>query len=337
MYKFEVINVNNPRWEKFVKSSAIYDFHHTSFYHKIDNNFTAFLFVAEYENDFIALPLVLRTIEQTLWFDLTSVYGYCGPISSRKYFDFDKLFLDFFQAKFMEYCKANNIVSVFSRLHPLIPHQSVFAGMGEVLNLNKTVMINLMLSREEQKRQYRKSNKSELSQLRRKGFYVLEGKTQEDVDSFVDIYTETMDRVNAQRNYYFTKEYFYSFLRNSHFDSKLLLAKYQDRIVAGAIFTYTDKIMQYHLAGTTEEFMKLTPMKLILDEAVLLGSNLNLEFLHLGGGVGGTDDDNLFKFKSGFSKSYCQFSVWRYISNDDIYNQLSLNKKKSSYFPLYRS
>jgi lipid II:glycine glycyltransferase (peptidoglycan interpeptide bridge formation enzyme) len=337
MYKFEVIEVNNPKWEKLLKSSAIYDFHHTTFYHKIDNTCTSLLFVAEDEHDFVALPLVLRPIEQTSWSDFTSVYGYCGPISNCKGFDFDQNFIDFFQLKLKEYCKENNVVSLFSRLHPLIAQQSILINIGEVLPLNKTVVIDLKLSPEEQKRQYRKSNKSELNQLRRKGFYVEEAKLTEDVDRFIDIYYETMDRVKASPYYYFSKEYFHSFLNNKHFQNKLLLAKFEDKIIAGGIFTITDKIMQYHLAGTTEEFIKLTPMKLILDEARLLGNDLSLDYLHLGGGVGGSDDDSLFRFKSGFSNLYCQFSVWKYILNEKVYNQLSENKKESSFFPLYRS
>lgn len=341
MYKFEVIESDNPKWENLVKSSSLYDFHHTTFYHKIDNNFTSLLFVAEDGNDFIALPLVLRPIDGTSWFDFTSVYGYCGPISNRLEFDFDQDFIDFFQFKLKEYCQDNNIISLFSRLHPLIDQAGLFSNMGEVLLLNKTVAIDLRLTPEEQKRQYRKSNKSELNQLRRKGFYVEEANSSEEIDRFVEIYYETMDRVDASPYYYFSKEYFHSFLTNTHFGNKLLLAKFEDKIIAGAIFTTTDKIMQYHLAGTTEEFIRETPMKLILDEARLIGNELGLEFLHLGGGVGGSDEDSLFRFKSGFSDLYCQFSVWRYIFDDVKYQELvqknvSEENYNSAFFPLYR-
>jgi hypothetical protein len=159
----------------------------------------------------------------------------------------------------------------------------------------------LVLRTEEQKKQYRKSNKSELNQLRRKGFEVVEATTIDEIDKFVSIYHETMQRVDANSNYFFDYKYFYSFLKNPCFKSKLLLAKFNGEVSAGAIFTITNKIMQYHLAGTTEKYIKETPMKLILDEARLLANQLNLDYLHLGGGVGGSDEDSLFRFKSGFS------------------------------------
>ncbi|NGM67212.1 GNAT family N-acetyltransferase [Sphingobacterium sp. SGR-19] len=341
MYSFEILEVNDPRWEEIIKTSYIYDFHHTAFYHKIDNQYRSILFLAQDEQDFLAMPLVLRPIEGTDLFDLTSVYGYCGPITNKADFCFSDSFLAFFKERFDTYCLNNNIVSAFSRLHSLIDQQSAFVNFGDIQHVNKTISIDLTLSPEEQRKQYRKSNKSEINQLRNKGFYVEEVRRTEDIDRFIEIYYETMDRVNATPYYYFTKEYFHEFLANTQFESKLLVAKYEGSIVAGAIFTATDKIMQYHLAGTTEEFIRLTPMKLVLDEARLLGNRLGLEYLHLGGGVGGSDDDSLFRFKSGFSKDFKQFSVWKYIVDPTTYDMLveknDVQDKESNFFPLYRS
>ena len=202
------------------------------------------------------------------------------------------------------------------------------------------VAIDLKITPEEQKKQYRKSNKSELNQLRRKGYEVVEAETDAEIDAFITIYHETMTRVEASKSYFFDREYFYNFLKNKCFKNRLLLAKYDGKICAGAIFTITNKIMQYHLAGTTEEFIKDTPMKLILDEARLLGNSLNLEYLHLGGGVGGSDEDSLFRFKSGFSDYRCEYKIWRMIVDTKTYNELvELSKadKTSTFFPLYRS
>lgn len=340
MYHFEVIGTDSAKWNNFLKLSYIYDFHHTAFYHQIDNNYNALLFTAEDNENFIALPLVIRPIDGTEWFDATSVYGYCGPISNKRDFDFSPDFLHFFRSNFIAYCKANNIVSIFSRLHPLINQEELFSGLGQVIPLNKTVAIDLRLTPEEQRKQYRKSNKSEINQLRKKGFTVEDSTSFEHIERFIEIYYETMDRVQASAYYYFDKAYFHSFLNNPYFGNKLLSVKYEGQIIASAIFTITDKIMQYHLAGTVEAFIRLTPMKLILDEARLLGNELGLEFLHLGGGVGGSDDDSLFRFKSGFSDLFHQFSVWKYILDEEKYDYLvkerGLSQSGSAFFPLYR-
>lgn len=340
MFSFEIIGINDEKWEELVKSSFIYDFHHTRFYHQIDNKFESVLLIAADENDFVSLPLVIRPIAGTNWYDATSVYGYAGPLSNQQDFRVSHYLIEYFKEEFKKYCKNNDIVTAFSRLHPLINQEIFFSNFGEVVDVNRTVSIDLCLSPEEQRRQYRKSNKYEINKLRRNGFVVDVAKGKSEIDRFIEIYFETMDRVEASSYYYFSKDYFYNFLSNSHFGSKLLVAKHEGKVVAGAIFTITNKIMQYHLAGTTEDYIRQTPMKLILDEARLLGNELNLEYLHLGGGVGGSDEDSLFRFKSGFSKSFMQFSVWKYIANSERYSLLvrkMKTDKKSGFFPLYRN
>jgi hypothetical protein len=69
--------------------------------------------------------------------------------------------------------------------------------------------------------------------------------------------------------------------------------------------------------------------------------NKNLQFFHLGGGFAGRDNDNLYLFKSGFSKKRLQFSVWKHITNMEQYNKLvaymNIWKSVNSFFPLYRN
>ncbi len=337
MEKIKIIENTSSEWNEIVKRVQIYDFHHTAYFHKIDTNFPSKLLLFSDNDNFIALPVVIRPIEDTDFFDITSVYGYAGPVYNfEENYDASEL-MAFFKTSFIDFCKEQNIVSVFSRLHPLIDQKNIIGNLGEIVDLNKTVSIDLNQSAEVQRKEYRKSLKSDLSQLRRKDIVVRDASTKEEVDDFINIYYETMDRVEATSNYYFSKEYFYEFLNNNDFNAKLLVAIKDDKVIAGAIFTITDKIMQYHLAGTTEEYIRDTPMKLILDEARLLGNSLIAENLHLGGGVGGHDDDSLFRFKSGFSKDFKQFSVWKYIVDQKIYDELSKDKVKSNFFPLYRS
>ncbi|WP_299177226.1 GNAT family N-acetyltransferase [uncultured Chryseobacterium sp.] len=337
MHSFEIIESDNPKWKEIIKKTDTFDFHHTAYFHKIDTHFPAQLLYFSKDQDFIALPVVIRPIDGSPYYDITSVYGYAGPIFHFSSEEAKNDLISYFKTSFIDYCKEQKIISVFARLHPLIDQKNILQGLGDIVNLNKTVSIDLTLHPEEQRREYRKSLKSELNQLRRKEIFVESTTHPAYINDFIAIYYETMDRVNASANYYFSKEYFYEFLNNDDFDAELLIAKKDNKVIAGAIFTFTDKIMQYHLAGTTEEFIKETPMKLILDHARLLGNESSAKDLHLGGGVGGSDDDSLFKFKSGFSKNFKQFSVWKYIVNTDVYHELSKEKTKSEFFPLYRS
>lgn len=342
MTDFLALEVSDNRWSDIVSKAREYDFHHTQSYHLLEEENKPILLVANFSDGFIALPIIIRPIDDSDYFDCTSVYGYCGPITSYgKEVDLAnkaKEFKDFL----LSYFREQKIVSAFSRLHPIIQNDHILDNLGDIRLLNKTVAVDLRITPEEQRKQYRKSNKSELNQLRRKGYEVVEAASDNEIDTFIEIYYETMKKVNAVDYYYFSKDYFYNFLNSKSFQNKLLLAKKEGEIVAGAIFTVANNIMQYHLAGTREAFMRETPMKLVLDEARLLGNSLGLDFLHLGGGVGGSDDDSLFRFKSGFSDLTFTYRVWQLIVDSKKYEELVIKKQvnateNANFFPLYRA
>jgi len=343
MSKTLIIDVHDDKWDAVISQCKAYDFYHTRSYHTLEverDGDEAVLFVSFLEHVFIAIPLIIREIEGTHYFDCTSVYGYAGPVSNEEVCDISEALMERFRIDLLEYFRKENIVSAFSRLHPLIETQVVFNDFGIIRDVNKTIAININLTPEEQRKQYRKSNKSEINQLRKKkGYTIKKAETDEEITAFVTIYNETMERVNADNYYFFEANYFRKILDNPNYEAVLLLALKNDTITAGAIFTITNKLMQYHLAGTATPFINDTPMKLILDEARLLANSLQLNFLHLGGGVGGNDNDSLFKFKAGFSKMYFQFSTWQYIVNPEKYNELVIKNGvlESEYFPLYRA
>lgn len=341
MSETKIIRLTEESWKEYVNASFVHDFYHTLSYNKLEKEGEPILFVYQEDNNFIALPLIIREIPDTDLFDCTSVYGYAGAISNIDINAIPEELKISFQNKLNEFFVEKKVISVFSRLHPILENDKLVEGLGEIVSLNKTLAINLTISLEEQRRQYRKSNKYEINKLKKNDFEVIEATTKEEQDEFIEIYYETMKKVEANDYYFFPKEYFYEFLNNNCFETKLLLAKKDGKITAGAIFTITDKIIQYHLAGTKQAYARDTPMKLILDEARLLGNDLNAEFLHLGGGVGGSDEDPLFRFKSGFSKESFQFKIWRYIVNKGKYEELvrekGISTDNSSFFPLYRA
>jgi hypothetical protein len=80
------------------------------------------------------------------------------------------------------------------------------------------------------------------------------------------------------------------------------------------LFTIRDGVVQYHLGGTRDEFLKISPMALIFDTVRLWANDVGARVLHLGGGVGGTNDDSLFHHKGGFSDRRHNFVTWRWIA-----------------------
>jgi lipid II:glycine glycyltransferase (peptidoglycan interpeptide bridge formation enzyme) len=106
------------------------------------------------------------------------------------------------------------------------------------------------------------------------------------------------------------------------------------------MFTTCNQFMQYHLSGTDDDYLRFTPMKLLLDEARLIGNELKLKKFNLGGGYSG-GNDSLFEFKASFSKNIALFKVWSHIINHKAYNDLAQAKfgnefPEVNFFPLYR-
>lgn len=340
MNKFSIIEVNDPRWSEIVKKSKHFDFYHSRSYHLLEKENRPVLLVASFNDDFIALPLIVRVIPNTSFYDCTSVYGYCGPISSLEFEDIPLETITYFKDQLMNFFESNGIVTVFSRLHPLISTDVFFDNFGLIKHINYTVAIDLRQTLEQQRAQFRKSNKNELNQLRRNGFEVVEAQTKKEVDAFIAIYHETMERNHACESYFFDHYYFYNFLKNKCFESKLLIAKKDGEITAGAIVTIVNKIMEGHLAGTAEKYLHDKPMKLIIDETRLIGNERGLDFYHLGGGLAGSDDDSLFLFKAGFSDYRCEYKIWQMVVDQGKYNELINGMevdKNISFFPLYRA
>lgn len=333
--------VEKEAWNSYVSRSFVFDFYHTCDYHLMDSKGVPFLFVYEIEEFFIAIPLIKREIEGTPYFDCTCVYGYTGPLANIDFSEVPKDVINDFISKLTIYFNSQYIISVFCVLHPLLNQSLLLNATNSLVNVGKTVAIDLRITLEEQIAQYRRPIRMKINQLRNKGFEVRLINTESQLIQFADIYRENMTKVGASEHYLFDNTYFIEFMNAVDFKAELLAAYYQDKMVAGAMVTLTNNIMQLHLAGTSNEFLKESPMKLIFDEACLLGRKRGMHFMHLGSGVGGKED-SLFHFKQGFSENTFDFTTWRYIVNKKIYNELVQRKlagneaPDTDLFPLYR-
>lgn len=342
--RFESVSVNDNQWNTYVTGAYLYDFHHTSVYHQIETvkGQVAKLFVAQAGDEYLCLPLIIRSIPNTHFYDATSVYGYAGPIASKPLADISEKLVDYFKTKLTDYLKENNIVSVFTRLHPFIEQTRVINGLGKVVDLNKTVAIDLTLPPDIQRQGYSRSYKNQINQLKKKKGYTVSTVNSDSFDTFKSIYFETMDRVGAKEHYYFSDQYLKTLIDNDSFKTIVLFAKNaNDEVVSAALFTVTNSIMQYHLGGTKNSALVDAPIKYVMDEARLLANELGLTHFHLGGGLGVSEDDPLLKFKKGFSKTLFQFKVWNWIVEPEKYATLVSNagldtQVNQSFFPLYR-
>jgi hypothetical protein len=330
-----IFNEEGSKWNSTIKNMEHYDFYFFNSYQPEGEK--SILINFEEDGYSISLPLIIRPIENTTYYDATSVYGYGGPLCSNE--SIPERIIKKFNTSIKKCFKDLKIVSVFSRLHPLMKQQDHFLNVGNVVSLGETISIDLTLSLEEQRSQYRRRLKSRLNKLKRSDLYVFEDSNFEHIDEFVKLYHETMYRVGADSSYFFDKDYFKKLFLSDDIDAKLYFVKDGEKFISAGIFTFTDGIIEYHLSGTKTEFLKKSPLELLIDHVRILGTEQGYTNLHLGGGVG-SKEDNLFHYKAGFSKSRNTFKIWKYIANKKIYQSL-INKvdinKSDNFFPLYRS
>ncbi|MFH6604950.1 peptidoglycan bridge formation glycyltransferase FemA/FemB family protein [Maribacter algicola] len=323
-------------WKTTLKRFDSYDFYHTYDYHVISKKDDEKPILVLFENNgqVLAIPFLMRSIPGTEFFDLTSVYGYAGPVCDNIKNNHD------FALAFNRFLKEKNIVSIFSRLHPFIKGQEdVLKGLGQTPTIGKVVNIDLTSDLAQQRTQYSKSTKNRTNKCR-KLCTIRKAKTDEDIDTFIDIYYENMDRLSASKDYYFSRNYFFDFMKCDDFETEILMVFHNedDVAIAASMFVKTNSYVQFHLSGSRTSYLHLAPANVFLDEMRVLATNDGYDYFNLGGGLGGRED-SLFDFKSSFSNDYRDFKVWKYIVNNEVYNELSKNKigvDNESFFPLYR-
>ena len=321
-------STNTVEWNACLKRTSIYDIYHTCLYHNLDVSEDARLLVFEENDQIIALPLIFRDVPGTDWRDVTSVYGYAGWIYSQP--EFPSCVFDLLK----EYMESQRVVSVFSRLHPLIPYSDYFE-VGKVVSLNTTTGIDMNLSPEGQFAAYKESVRRSISKSRKSGLSVRCAENQDDLYAFIRVYYDAMNRLNASSVYFFSEAYFEKMWNSKEFSTFILLAELDGNIAGAAMFTVCNGIMQYHLGGVVDSYIHLSPLKILIDEARNIAVSHRCRFFHLGGGYGG-QNDQLFIFKSRMTSVRYTFKTLQWIVNPDTYSLLSENKEDSDFFPLYR-
>lgn len=353
---FTVFSENNLEWKQALMGVDSYDFYHLPGYHTLhekQEDGKGMLLAYREGDKFIALPLLIRKTSQipgletfASYRDATSVYGYPGPLVSQSAASSPAFITQFYQA-ITQFFVQQGVVSVFSRLHPILQNQRWLHGLGELVPLGHTVGIDLSLPPEHQWAQYRSNHRRNIRQLRRANAHVVHDQYLQHLETFVSLYIETMRRVHASNQYFFTLEYFKKlFAINSSASFHLFLCQIDNEIVSGGIFSNCNGIIQYHLGGTATTWLKKAPMKLVFDQVRLWANEIGAHWFHLGGGVGAAED-SLFRFKAGFSPIRFPFFVWKWIVQPDIYRQMIAARRawyrsqgqsfsENAFFPVYR-
>ena len=354
------MSTTDLRWRKYL-NTVKHDFYHLPGYLELEAKrceaLAEAISIEDGEKSFF-LPYLIRDCQKISdgvgfdageIYDVLSPYGYSGMLLHNS--ERDPNFLKQCWISVHQHWRSRNICSAFLRLHPLL-NEDLARSISEidsnvVGNRSEIVICDLNRPLEELWQQTRKNHRTKIGKLKRTGFVARIAPLDIYLDKFIDIYHETMYRVNASKNYLFTKSYFESLVRALGDGLFLVIVEQEDNIAAACLFTEFSGIVQYHLGGTKTEFLTQSPKTLVFNYAIEWAKARGNNYLNLGGGLGGKHD-SLYHFKVGFSKQTKIFATLGSIVDREQYDYLlDLRSKvlnlsaaelsESSFFPAYRS
>jgi hypothetical protein len=274
-------------------------------------------------------------------YDAITPYGYGGVLFDGEYTHED---LERFWNSFNLLMKEEGIIDNFVRYHPMLNNASLARGITSVIDLGKTIAIDLS-SPDDIWNNMTSKKRGKIRKAEKNGIEIHHGQGMDLFREFLPIYNATMAKDDAIDYYFFDMPFYEAIHEGLKDHYEMFYATLDEKIIMMAIMLYCNGQMHYHLSGSLLEYRHLEPNNLLLYKAALWGYEQGMKTFHLGGGVGSTEDP-LFIFKAGFNRnSGLQFSIGKQILDSAQYDKLVEIRRKadpefnetSSFFPLYRA
>ena len=211
---------------------------------------------------FIKREITTR-INNTVWYDLITPYGYGGPIIIDCKEEDKACLIDEFEKSFREYCIENNIVTEFIRFHPMIGNADDFRSMYDISYIRNTVGTKISCDEDPMQAEFSKSARKSIRRALRSGLSYRITEKPNSIDNFKEIYYSTMDRNEAAEYYYFDEDYFDKCLK--YFNENIIFIEvlYENKTIAAAFYFVYGETIHAHLSGTLQEYLNLSPAYVI--------------------------------------------------------------------------
>jgi hypothetical protein len=294
----------------------------------------------------VAYPFLMRDIDLTGYRegfkDITSPYGYSGPVVRCHSRDHDVAVGASFIRSFRRFCTQNRIVSEFVRFHPLLENWRFFNDSMGLEYVRDTVVIDLTKPLEQI---WQDSFKGRVRTAIRKALKAgVQVSFHDEVFSdFTELYQLTMRRLEASRYYFFSERYFAGLNHLVKTNGVTAVARHEGKAIGCAVLLKGRDFAHYHLSASNPNYRSLPATDLIIWEAIQWAKAHDLKAFHLGGGYSG-NNDSLYRFKAGFSPKRGKYVVGKFIHLPDVYDDLTRyvfgsdydTAVKNGFFPLYR-
>lgn len=283
------------------------------------------------------IPGLEELLDQEELYDITSPYGYGGPLAEGA--PSNSTWLNFYNC-FAEYCKQQNIITEFIRFHPLLGNHRPLSGVIPVERVSSVVVLNLNQSKEKIWAGYARNNRKNINKALREGVGVLIEETPRHFEDFMHIYRHTLERNQADKFYYFDHRFFQQIHRELQGHFIYAHAYKGSRIISSELLLFNDTYLHSYLGGTLEQFFPLRPNNLLKHEVAMWAQSRGIKYFVLGGGR--SDNDGIFRYKRSFAPGGVHdYYVGKQVHNKAVAEKLARlvagsNGTMDGFFPAYR-
>lgn len=273
-------------------------------------------------------PLMVRPLPADVGkgFDAVSPYDFCGPFLGGASAE------DTWEA-LRSWAREQSIVAAFLRFHPFVGEVGRWRGLDglHVIHSADNVVVDLD-DEDEMFAGFKPRVVRDLKVAHRAGVVCeLEPLTPDNLNQFVPLYEETMQRRNAARYYFFSHPFFQALAENLGDAFLLATARLEGRTVGAALIMQSGATAYYYLAASNDEARRVCAMNGLVVEAACRLAEMNVERFHLGGGTGGVS-----AFKERFGPGRVPYYVGRAVFDSERYAELA-GDRVTDFFPAYRA
>ena len=271
---------------------------------------------------------ILRDVPGTDALDVTTPYGYGGPVGPGD--------PDGFYRAYAAWARERGVVSTFVRYHPLFENHRLAPPDVRRDRVADTGSWRLDRGRDLLAGMHAMHRRG-VRKAERLGVEVELGVGPGGMDDFVALYEAAMRRAGADRFYLFESAYWDALAALG--DGLLRAeARLDGALVASQLHLASAPWLHYHLGAATHEGLASGASKLLFLRTAEWARERNFEELHLGSGLGGRED-SLWLFKQRFAPGDArEFWLGKLVHDPRRYAELSGGDASADgFFPAYRA
>lgn len=343
----EISILQSKKWNEIVRSFHDYDVFYLNEYVSAFTNENRkygepILLLYENERD-KAINVVFRRdiakdeklaekISEDIYYDLITPYGYGGFWGNIK--DYEML-----NKTYNEYCQERQYVCEFVRFELFSNYYKHYDGTVEHRMHN--VIRSLNMSIDEMWMDFKQKVRKNVKRANKNNLEIIIENTNDHLSEFLDIYYSTMERSEAEEEYYFSRK-FYEMMNRMKDNIMYFYAVSKGKIISAELVLYGAENCYSYLGGTNKEYFELRANDFLKYEIIKWAKRKGLKNYVLGGGYG--SDDGIFKYKTCLAPDgIVDFHIGKKVFDWEVYKKLVEIRKQenpycveSDFFPQYR-